>query len=177
MQTIEEKERQLILEKSKMHLKWFRRFWVICLCIVPLYLIICVLVREYILYPRAMSGFLSLSGQIYQLVQVVFFASALLAYPTILMIKRIYWRELARYTSSPQRVMTRFRDGLFILAIICDTVAILGLLIFLFNGQLIMMIAFGLLALFYYAHIYPSEDLVMPHINRLLEQTYPEHKL
>ena len=107
-----------------------------------------------------MQGFRPLSQKTYGVVLIIFAVIIFFGQIMILWLKMIFAQRLKRLHDNATAFAQLLRKQLLVLAVICDTVAIMGLILFLINGDLRTMFFSGLIALVYYAQIYPSDTTI-----------------
>jgi hypothetical protein len=134
------------------------RFWMISLTSPLIYLVICLLVDRYVFVRYPIPGFSPLSAPVYSW---LFGALALLAFislPVVFFLKR-QWAVKAREAVDEDAAILESPRGrrFAILLIICDTVALIGLILFLIQGSLTAMLFFGIAGLLNYAAAFPGQ--------------------
>ncbi len=149
-----------LFEEIQPELHRLKRFWIFCICLPVFYLIICIIIDYYVFLKNYTQGFMPLSQNTYQVVLVVFGVIIFSSQILILWLKMIFTQRLKRFLDNATAFGQHLRTQMLVLAAVCDIVAFLGLVLFLINGDLLTMFFSGIIALFYYAQIYPSETSV-----------------
>jgi F0F1-type ATP synthase membrane subunit c/vacuolar-type H+-ATPase subunit K len=149
-----------LFEDIRPELQRLKRFWALCICLPLLYLIICIIINKYVFLKSDVPGFVPLSQDTYRVILILFATIIISGQIAILLLKTIFARSLKGLVENATAFAELLRRQMLILAVICDTVAILGLVLFLLNGDLRTMFFSGIIALVYYAQIYPSESSV-----------------
>jgi hypothetical protein len=139
----------------KAELARLRTLWLFYLLSPLIYLIVALVIDYYIYKPNNRS-FVVLSDSTYRLLLLASGALGLAAEILILRFKPWFEKRILNALQDPALFRKRLTMRTFILAGICDLVALLGLLLFLVRGDIRAVFCFGLLALIYYAQVYPS---------------------
>lgn len=149
-----------LFEEIQPELHRLKQFWIICICLPVFYLIICVIINDYVFLKYGMQGFKPLTQKTYRIVLIVFAVIISSAQIVILWLKMIFAQKLRRLADTASAFGQQLRRNLLVLAAVCDIVAFLGLVLFLINGDLRTIFFSGIIALVYYAQIYPSDSSV-----------------
>ncbi len=149
-----------LFEEIQPELHRLKRFWIFCICLPVFYLIICIIIDNYVFQKNYTQGFKPLSQNTYQVVLVVFAVIIFSGQILILWLKMIFTQRLKRFLDNATAFGQHLRRQMLVLAAVCDIVAFLGLVLFLINGDLRTMFFSGIIALVYYAQIYPSDTSV-----------------
>ncbi len=149
-----------LFEEIQPELYRLKQFWILCICLPVFYLIICIIIDNYVFLKHDIQGFKPLSQKTYRVVLIVFTVIIFSGQVMLLWLKMIFTQRLKRFLDNATAFGQQLRRQLLVLAAVCDIVAFLGLVLFLINGDLRTMFFSGIIALFYYAQIYPSETSV-----------------
>jgi len=149
-----------------------RRFWMFGISSPLIYLIICLVIDRWVFLRRPTSGFWPMSPDVFTVVFGVLATLAVLSMP-ILHLLRTRWVMRSLKDKKPgaggngrqpedepppdpdHTDWIRGRRFLF-LFMACDFVAVVGLILFLLQGRMSVMLFFGVVALFDYAIAYPG---------------------
>ena len=149
-----------LFEEIQPELYRLKRFWIFCICLPIFYLIICIIIDNYVFLKHDIQGFKPLSQKTSRVVLIVFALIIFSGQIMLLWVKMIFTQRLKRFLDNAAAFGQQLRRQLLVLSAVCDVVAFLGLVLFLINGDLRTMFFSGIIALFYYAQIYPSETSV-----------------
>ena len=139
-------------------MKSIHRLWTFGLTSPVIYLIVCVAVQRFVFSRRTYSGFSPLPAEIYHWVVVALVAVAAGAIPIVYWLK-VRWAAKAPDSNDEEAWVTETRRGRRFLALfmISDTIALLGLILFLIQGRMMEMMIFGILGLLNYAASCPGK--------------------
>jgi len=149
-----------LFEEIQPELYRLKQFWIFCICLPVFYLIICIIIDNYVFLKHDIQGFKPLSQKTYRVVLIVFAVIIFSGQVMLLWLKMIFTQRLKRFLDNATAFGQQLRRQLLVLAAVCDIVAFLGLVLFLINGDLRTMFFSGIIALLYYTQIYPSETSV-----------------
>lgn len=139
-------------------MKSVHRLWLFALVSPLVYLIICVAIKRWVFATREVGGFWPMSDGGYRILFGILASLAIAAMPFLFVLKT-RWAVKAPDTSDEEEESLfdnpRFRRFM-LLFVIGDTVAFLGLVLFLIQGRLSAMVFFGVLALICYAICHPG---------------------
>ncbi len=139
-------------------MKSIQRFWMLGLTSPLLYLIICAVVNRSVFAHRSQAGFWPLEPKTYQLLQAALALAAAAAFPLLLWLKSKWAMSVPEAARPGSGLLDSPRGRRFlVLFMVCDTVAVTGLILFLIQGRLSAMLLFGILGLINYAAAYPGE--------------------
>lgn len=122
-----------------------------------IYLVICLVIDRVSFASRKVRGYWPMSPDGYKLLFGIFVTLALVSLPLILVLKN-RWAGTAGTENDEEETLFENQQTRRYVAIfmICDTVAVLGLILFLIQGNMTSMLLFGVLALLAYATAYPK---------------------
>ena len=122
-----------------------------------IYLVICLVVNRLVFAKRAVAGFWPLPEQTYSRLFGVLAVVALLTIPIVYSLKTKWALKASAQSDEEVTLLDSTRGRRFVAVfMICDTVALAGLILFLVQGRLNAMLFFGILALFNYAAAHPG---------------------
>jgi len=139
-------------------MKSIRRFWMIGLTSPVLYLVIALVINQQVFAKRPVAGFCPLPAEVYDWLFVALGFVALGSLPAVYLLKS-KWAAKSPHTGDEDTSLLESQRGRrFIVAfMICDTIALTGLILFLVQGRITAMLFFGILALLNYAMAYPAQ--------------------
>lgn len=133
--------------------------WMIGLSSPLLYLIIAVIIDRAVFSKRDVPGFWPLPESTYSLLFGILAFVAIVAIPVVYFLKA-KWVAAAGNGDEPRDTNLLLADArsrrLLVLLMACDTIALIGLILFLIQGHLGAMLFFGIVALLNYAAAYPG---------------------
>jgi len=139
-------------------MKAIYRFWTIALTSPLIYLAICLIVNRRVFSGRTVPGFWPLPTRAYEWLFVLLAVVGLATLPLTYWLKS-RWAAKAPDAAAEDAPAIRSPRGRRYLALfmICDTVAMIGLILFLMQGRLSAMLFFGILGLLDYAMAFPGQ--------------------
>ncbi len=139
-------------------MKSIQRFWMLGLTSPVIYLIICAVINRSVFARRSQAGFWPLEPKTYQLLLAGLAVAAACAFPILLLLKAKWAMSAPELEGVESTLLDSPRGRRFlVLFMICDTVAVIGLILFLIQGQMSAMLLFGILGLVNYAAAWPGE--------------------
>jgi hypothetical protein len=138
--------------------KSLRRIWNVCIFFPPTYWLVCWAINHWWFTPKEMYfGMLGLSHKAsYLLILLVGVAAGLIQW-AIVGLKRIAARRMSDEEMTPAIFAAHLRTRTYLLLALCDTVALLGVIVFLMGGLLLAPFIFGMLSMLYYLQCRPEE--------------------
>jgi len=139
-------------------MKSIYRFWLIGLTSPVIYLVICLVVNHQVFAHRKVAGFWPLPAPVYDWLFVALAILAMACLPVVYLLKSKWAIKAPDTTKGDISVLQNPRGRRFVVAFaISDSVALIGLILFLIQGQMSAMLFFGLLGLLNYAMAYPGQ--------------------
>jgi hypothetical protein len=139
-------------------MKSIYRFWTLALTSPLVYLVICLIINQRVFSRRAAAGFWPMPVRVYDW---LFTGLAIAGMATL---PAVYWLKSRWACKAPDRTdeeapLTQHPRGrrFLTLFMICDTVALIGLVLFLIQGRTAAMLFFGTLGLLDYAMAFPGQ--------------------
>ena len=140
-------------------MKTVYRLWLFAIGSPIIYLVICLLIDRAVFAKREVAGFWPVDDETYRFLFGLFAAIGVASMPAVFALKT-WWAEQVAGEESGDEVGTFLdhpRGWRFIaLFMVCDTVALLGLILFLIQGQLNAMLFFGVLGMVCYGLCCPG---------------------
>ena len=136
-----------------------QRFWFVGLTTPIIYLVVCLIVNHTAFARRPVPGFWPLDGRVYDSLFRSLIGVGVAMLPLVYLLK-IRWAgkasdlpgdEIWGLTQSPRG--RRY----FVIFILCDTIAVTGLILYLIQGRMTAMFCFGVLGLVAYGLAHPGE--------------------
>jgi len=138
-------------------MKSIYRLWMISLFSPIIYLVICLIVNQWVFAKHTVPGFWPLPEKTYNVAFIVLAALAATALPIVFLLKSKWASKAPATPDEDEPPMQGPRGRRFVVTfMICDTVAFSGLVLFLIQGQMMAMLFFGVLGLLNYAMAYPG---------------------
>ncbi|MCX8037399.1 MAG: hypothetical protein N3D11_10225 [Candidatus Sumerlaeia bacterium] len=139
-------------------MKSIQRFWMLGLTSPLIYLIICAVVNRSVFAHRSQAGFWPLETKTYQFLLAGLAVAAVCTFPLLWRLKTKWAMRAPEVEGVENTLLDSPRGRRFlVLFMVCDTVAVTGLILFLIQGQMSAMLLFGILGLVNYAAAYPGE--------------------
>jgi hypothetical protein len=134
------------------------RLWMLGLTSPVIYLLIAAAVNRLVFAERTVPGFWPLSADVYGRLLVVLAVISVAAVPIVLYLKKNWAGKVSAEAESEAATLLDSTHGRRFAAIfiICDTVALIGLILFLVQGRFNAVLLFGVIALLNYAAAYPG---------------------
>jgi hypothetical protein len=134
------------------------RLWMFGLTSPVIYLLIAVAVNRLVFDKRTVPGFWPLSADMYRWVLAGLAVISIAAVPAVLYLKKNWADKVATDAEGEAgTILDSARGRRFVaIFIICDTVAMFGLILFLVQGRFNAVLVFGVIALLNYAAAYPG---------------------
>ncbi len=139
-------------------MKTIYRFWMIGLTSPLIYLVISLLVNRGFFARRVVAGFWPMSPALYEGLVIGLGAAALALLPIVYFLKT-KWALRAPDTDDVEASLLESSRGRRFLALfmMCDTVALSGLILFLIQGRMTAVLLFGILGLVCYGLAFPGQ--------------------
>lgn len=137
-----------------------RILWKIFLCLPIFYLLICTLIEKYYFIPEGKQGFVALKNDTFRLLLYITAGFAVISEILIVFLRGYFLAGIRDIQNDPKTAVEKLRFMFFILACFCDTTSVLGLILFLLNGEMWTMLCFGIIGMLLYAQIYPRENML-----------------
>ena len=139
-------------------IRTLQRYWLAALCLPVAYVLVCAATQRYVFDSGDSRGFFP-QGEESALILLVFFAIlAMLAQVLVLVLKQRFATWLDESAEEIGEFIRILRRRFLILGTICDTVSGLGLIYFLLNGDMRVMLGLGAASYVLYAQIYTLEQ-------------------
>jgi len=146
-------------EAIDLHLQRLQRLWTFFLLLPLAYLGLCVLIDRIYLQPRHPDGLWPSSVDSFQTWLTVCAIAVGITQIVLLVILRQFKRRLYNSRGSIDTFIKTLTWRQWISASCCDTVSFIGLVLFLLNADLRMMLIFGMASYLFYAQIHPFSGL------------------
>jgi len=139
-------------------MKSIYRFWTIALTSPLIYLVICLIINQRVFSRRTVPGFWPLPTKAYDWLFVALAIVGMATMPLVYWLKSRWAVKAADRENEEAALLQRSRGRRFLtLFMICDTVAVIGLILFLMQGRMSAMLFFGILGLLNYAMAFPGQ--------------------
>lgn len=139
-------------------MKSIYRFWTIALTSPLIYLVICLIINQRVFSRRTVPGFWPLPTKAYDWLFVALAIVGMATMPLVYWLKSRWAVKAADRENEEAALLQRSRGRRFLtLFMICDTVAVIGLILFLMQGRMSAMLFFGILGLLNYAMASPGQ--------------------
>lgn len=145
------------MEAMRVELVKLKTMWSLC-CFTPiLYLLVAQIVASRVFASREVPGFIRLQDETYRALLFGAGGLAISLQGTILWVRRFYDTRMRSASRDAARLLHFYTRRTFVLVALSETMALIGFVLFLLNGQLSAAFCGGLIGMIFYAQSYPSE--------------------
>ena len=144
------------LEQVRGDLNRLKITWGLCCASPILYLLFSQFIQSTYFTSKDM-GFAQLSSNAYKIAIGAAVTLAFVVQAVMFVVRRRHAMEMRRTAKSAHQLVQIYTRRTFKLMLLSEAVVIIGFVLFLLNGQALVLLAFGIAGMLLYAQSYPSE--------------------